>query len=444
VSSKDHVQTSIEGGESTLGTAGAWALLANNGSGFHFGQTRTGLGTPSKFETSTDPSADATEESDGASAASAHGSSIELAHSATAPAVANVTSHSGPTDTGTGVSSIAPNEIGQPSVVTADNAGHGNSQHASEPGSAKDAATESTEAGSKPGKGDDNGAEHHASASEAPGGATQKAEPAGAEHGKSGHSTAASPPDAAEIDRGVATAAGAGHDNSQHASEPGSGKAAATESTEAGSKQGNDGGHSGDHHHASASDAAQPPATTAEPSGAEHGKSGHSAAASPPDGAEIDPAAATPASADHGNSQHASEPGSAKAASTGLTEDGGKPGNGAGDGAEHHASASDAAGTMKTAEPATVDHGNSQHAAQSAAIASDDAHPAKAAFEIGGADQGPVFRFDSGPTPSPLVAIVEVKEFNDPLDGHVPPSQEESLGFNAKLVPHALNGHADD
>ena len=89
---------------------------------------------------------------------------------------------------------------------------------------------------------------------------------------------------------------------------------------------------------------------------------------------------------------------------------------------------------MKTAEPATVDHGNSQHAAQSAAIASDDAHPAKAAVEIGGADQGPVFRFDSGPTPSPLVAIVEVKEFNDPLDGHVPPSQEESLGFNAKLV----------
>ncbi|MET4119568.1 DNA-binding NarL/FixJ family response regulator [Bradyrhizobium sp. JR4.1] len=531
VSSKDHVQTSIEGGESTLGTAGAWALLANNGSGFHFGQTRTGLGTPSKFETSTDPSADATEESDGASAASAHGSSIELAHSATAPAVANVTSHSGPTDTGTGVSSIAPNEIGQPSVVTADNAGHGNSQHASELGSAKDAATESTEGGSKPGKGDDNGAEHHASASEAPGGATQKAEPAGAEHGKSGHSTAASPPDGAEIDPGVATAAGAGHDNSHHASEPGSAKAAATESTEAGSKQGNDGGHGGDHHHASASDAAQPPATTAEPSGAEHGKSGHSAAASPPDGAEIDPAAATPASAGHGNSQHASEPGSAKAASTGSTEDGGKPGNGTGDGvehhasaseaaqapattaepggaehgksghstaasppdgakidpaaatpasaghdnsqhasepgsakaastestedggkpgngtgdgAEHHASASDAAGTMKTAEPATVDHGNSQHAAQSAAIASDDAHPAKAAFEIGGADQGPVFRFDSGPTPSPLVAIVEVKEFNDPLDAHVPPSQEESLGFNAKLVPHALNGHADD
>ncbi|MGY3423818.1 hypothetical protein ACVWZW_004293 [Bradyrhizobium sp. F1.13.4] len=150
VLTKDNVQTSIEGSESSLGTAGAWALLANNGSGFHFGQTRTGLGTPTKFGSSNGPSADATEESDAASAASAHASPVQLAHSATAPAVANVTSTSGPINAGTGVSSTGPNEIGQPSVVTADNAGHGNSQHASEPGSAKDAATESTGAGSKP------------------------------------------------------------------------------------------------------------------------------------------------------------------------------------------------------------------------------------------------------------------------------------------------------
>ncbi|MET4040183.1 LuxR C-terminal-related transcriptional regulator [Bradyrhizobium sp. RT6a] len=528
VLTKDNVQTSIEGSESSLGTAGAWALLANNGSGFHFGQTRTGLGTPTKFGSSNGPSADATEESDAASAASAHASPVQLAHGATAPAVANVTSTSGPINAGTGVSSTGPNEIGQPSVVTADNAGHGNSQHASEPGSAKDAATESTGAGSKPGNDDGNGAQHHASASEAaPGAATgepagaehgksghpttgsapaaaeinpgttgaspgngnaqhasepgpakaasteptedakagnaadrgaehhasasdaaqapaKTAEPAGAKHGESGHSTAANAPDAAEIDPGVATAASAGHDNSQHATEPGSAKAAATESTEAGSKQGNDGGHGGDHHHASASDAAQAPASTAETVSAEHGKSGHSAAASPPDGVEIDPGAATAASAGHGNSQHASEPGSAKVASTESTEADSKPGNGPRDGGEHHASASQAAGTVKTAEPATVDHGSSQHAAQSAAIASDDAHPAKAAFETGGADQGPVFRFDSGPTPSPLVAIVEVKEFNHPLDAHVPPGQEESLGFNGKIVPHALNGHADD
>jgi DNA-binding NarL/FixJ family response regulator len=600
---KDHVQTSIEGSESSLGTAGAWALLANNGSGFHFGQTRTGLGAPTKFGSSNGPSADATEESDAASAASAHASSIELAHSATAPAAANVASNNGPINAGNGVSSTGPNEIGQPSVVTADSAGHGNSQHASdpsteagskpgngvghdaehhdkasdapggsaknaepdgaehgkaghsnaakapdaaetdpdvataadaghgnskhasEPGSAKAAADESTEAGSKAGHGVGNGAEHHASASEAPGGPAKKADPGGAEHGKSGHSAAPNAPDAGEIDPGAAIAAGAGHGNPQHASEPGSAKAASTGSTEDGGKPGNgaehhdkdpeaqggaaqkaepDGaehgksgpstaanapdateidpgaataastGHGnaqhasepesskaaasestgagskagnaadrGGEHHASASEGAQTPATTAEPDGAEHGKSGHSAAASPPDGAAIDPAAATPASAGHGNSQRASEPGSAKAASTESTEHGGKPGNGAGDGAEHHSAASQAAGTVKTAEPATVDHGNSQHAAQSAAIA-DDAHTAKAAFETGGADQGPVFRFDSGVAPSAFVEIVGLKEFNHPLDAHVPPGQEEGLGFNVKLVPHALNGHADD
>jgi DNA-binding NarL/FixJ family response regulator len=604
---KDHVQTSIEGSESSLGTAGAWALLANNGSGFHFGQTRTGLGAPTKFGSSNGPSADATEESDAASAASAHASSIELAHSATAPAAANVASNNGPINAGNGVSSTGPNEIGQPSVVTADSAGHGNSQHASdpsteagskpgngvghdaehhdkasdapggsaknaepdgaehgkaghsnaakapdaaetdpdvataadaghgnskhasEPGSAKAAADESTEAGSKAGHGVGNGAEHHASASEAPGGPAKKADPGGAEHGKSGHSAAPNAPDAGEIDPGAAIAAGAGHGNTQHASEPGSAKAASTGSTEDGGKPGNGVGNGAEHHdkdpeaqggaaqkaepdgaehgkswhstaanapdateidpgaataastghgnaqhasepesskaaasestgagskagnaadrggehHASAFEGAQTPATTAEPDGAEHGKSGHSAAASPPDGAAIDPAAATPASAGHGNSQRASEPGSAKAASTESTEHGGKPGNGAGDGAEHHSAASQAAGTVKTAEPATVDHGNSQHAAQSAAIA-DDAHTAKAAFETGGADQGPVFRFDSGVAPSAFVEIVGLKEFNHPLDAHVPPGQEEGLGFNVKLVPHALNGHADD
>ncbi|WP_247466240.1 response regulator transcription factor, partial [Bradyrhizobium sp. 62] len=216
VSSKDHVQTTIEGSESSLGTSGAWAILANGGSGFQFGQAR--LGTSTRFGSSTGASADATEESDGASAASAHGSSIELAHSATAPVAANVASNSGPANTGNGVSSTAPNEIGQPNIVTADNAGHGNSQHASDP---------STEAGSKPGHGVGNGAEHHDKGPEAPGGSAKKAEPDGAEHGKAGHSNAAKAPDAAKTDPDVATDANAGHGNSKHASEPGSAKAAA-------------------------------------------------------------------------------------------------------------------------------------------------------------------------------------------------------------------------
>ena len=346
VSSKDKVQTSIEASESSLGSAGAWAILANGGSGFQFGHTRTGLGTPTRFGNSTDPSADATEEGDGASAVSAHASSIEPAHSATAPAVANVTSNNSPINAGTGASSNGSNGIGQPSVITADNASHGNSQHASEP---------STEAGSKPGNGAGNGGEHHDKASEAPGEPAKKADPGGAEHGKSGHSPAANVPDAAEIDPGAA-AASAGHGNAQHASKPDSAKAASTDSTEAGSKPGHGVGNGGEHH-ASASDAAQGPAKAADPGGAEHGKSGHSAAASPQDGAEID-TGATAANAGHGNAQHASKPEFAKAASTELTEAGVKPGHGVGNGAEHHASASDAAGAVKTAEPATVDHGN--------------------------------------------------------------------------------------
>ncbi|MGY4496454.1 hypothetical protein ACVWYH_000381 [Bradyrhizobium sp. GM24.11] len=163
VLSKDNVHASIEARESTLGTAGAWTILADGGSRFQFGQTRTALGASTRFATSTGESADATEDSDGASAVSAHVSSIEPARSETATAVENGTLKNGPINADTGVSSPGPKEVVQPSVATADSAGHGNSQHASEPRSEKAAATESTEADSKPG----NGAEHHAAASEA-------------------------------------------------------------------------------------------------------------------------------------------------------------------------------------------------------------------------------------------------------------------------------------
>jgi DNA-binding NarL/FixJ family response regulator len=646
--SKDNVQASIEASESALGTAGVWAILADDGLSFQFGQTRTGLEASTGFRTSTGESADATEESDGASAVSAQISSFEPARSATATAVENVTLKSGPVNADTGGSSTGPQEIVQPSAAMAAGAGHGNSQHISEPGPAKAAATESPEAGVKPGNGVGNGAEHHAPASEAAQGAAKTGEPGGAEHGKSGHSTAANAPDAAEIDPGVATEAGADHGNSQHDSEPGSAKAAATESTEADSKPGNgvgngaehhapasdaagesattgepaladhgksghstaanapdaaeinpgvateasadhgksqhdsepgsataattelteagvkpdNGGGNGAEHHAPASEAARGAAKTGEPGGAEHGnsehdlystsantpdaaeidpgvateagadhgnsqhasepgsakatatesteadskpgngaehhapasdaagesattgepaladhcKSGPSTASNAPDAAEIDPGVATEAGADHGNSQHASEPGSARAAATESTEAGVKPDNGAGNGAEYHAPASDAAGAAaKTAEPVAVehgnsehdlhsasanapqgaeiiepsvateagaDHGNSEHAAQSAAIASEDAQPAKAAFETGGADQEPAFRFDSGATPSPLVAVVELKDLNDPLDPHVPLGLAEDLAMIVKMGPNILDEHA--
>lgn len=471
---KDDAHASIEASGSALGAAGVWAALVDDDLRFQFGQARAGLGGPTRFRTSTGDSAEAKDESDGVPVVSAHVSSIAPV---TATAVENVTLKSGPINADTGVSSTGPNEIVQPSPAMADSADRGNSQHNSEPGSAKAAAAESAEADSKSGNGNDNGAEHHAVASDAPRGSAKTAEPGGGKHGNSGHSTAADAPDASEnVEPGVAMADSADRGNSQHISEPGSAKAAAAESTEADSKPGN-GADNGAEHHASDSEAARGAAKTAEPGGADHGKSGHSTAANTADAAEIDPGVAMAASAGHGNSQHIAEPGSANAAATEPTEADVKPGNGLGNGVDHHAPASDAASVSaaaKTAEPAVVDHsnsrhstaantpeaadvvdpsvatggnaglGNSRHAAQSAAIASEDAQPAKAASETGGADQEPVFRFDSEATPSTLVAVVELTALNDPLSPHVPSGQKEDLEMIVKMVPNAADEHAAD
>ncbi|WP_235886001.1 LuxR C-terminal-related transcriptional regulator [Bradyrhizobium niftali] len=474
VLSKDNVQASIEARVSTPGPAGVWAILADDGLRFQFGQTRIGLGGAARLRTVTGDSADASEERDGTSGASVRVSSIEPAHSETTTAVATSTLKSGPTNADTDVSSTGLNVIVQPGVAMTDSADRGNSQHAAEAGAAKAAATGSTEAGLEPSDGVGNGAEHHVSASEAPRGPAKTGEPGGAEHGNSGHPTAANPPDAAEIDPGVATADSAGHGNSQHTSERGSAKAAATVSIETGVEPDNGVGN-GAEHHAPASDAtgASAAVKTAEPAAVEHGNSGHQTAANAPDAAEIDPGVATADSAGHGNSQHTSERGSAKAAATDSIEAGVEPDTGVGNGAEHRAPASDATGVsaaVKTAELAAVEpgahstaantpeaaeivdptveaggnaeRGNSQHVAQSAAIASEDAQPAKAASEAGGGDQEPVFRFDSETAPSTLVAVVELKGLNDLLDPHVPPGQKEDLEMIVKMAPNAPDEHA--
>ncbi|MBR0956390.1 LuxR C-terminal-related transcriptional regulator [Bradyrhizobium japonicum] len=638
----------VHGGasESAIGTEGVWNRVADDGLRFQFGQTRAGSGASTRFRTVTSDSADATEESDGASVVSARVSSIAPAYSATAAAVGNLAFKSEPIKTDTGILSTGPNEAVGPSVATAAGTGNGNSQHASEPEPA------SAKSGSNPG----NDAEHHAPASNAAPGSAKTAEPGGVEHGKSGHSTAAtSAPEAAEIDQGVASAASAVRGNSQHASEPGPAKAAGTDSIEAGVKPGN-----GAEHRAPASDAARGPAKTAERGGVEHGNSGHdshAAAASAPAAAEIvepsiagadsagrsnshhalepgsakaaaearstpddgvgngtehhasaadgsrgaakkaepgdgvehgnsghdlhpssanapkeaeivepsvttadgagrgnsqhalepgsaklaatevteadfipghgigngaehhapasdgarasaaetmaepvvaehgnsghglhptsadapkapeivEPSIATVDSGGRGNSQHAWEPGSAKVAATEVTEADVVPGNGIGNGAEHHAPASDGApapAAEAMAEPAVAEHGNSGHstsantpeggeivepgvaaggdagggnaqqAAQSAATASEAAQPAKAVSGIGGADQELVFRFDGETAPSTLVTVVELEELSDPLDPHVSLRHEEDLEMIVKMVPHALDEHA--
>lgn len=471
VLSKDNVQASIEARECTPGPAGVWAILADDGLRFQFGQTRTGLGGAARLRTVTGDSAGASEERDGTSGESVCVSSIEPAHSETATAVATSALKSGPTNADTDVSSPGLNVIVPPGVAMADSADRGNSQHAAEAGAAKAAATGSTEAGPQPSDGVGNGAEHHVSASEAPRGPAKRGESGGAEHGNSGHPTAANPPDAAEIDPAVATADSVGHGNSQYTSERGSAKAAAT-SIETGVEP-DTGLGNGTEHRAPASDAtgASAAVKTGEPAAVEHGNSGHSTAANA--AAEIDPGVATADNAGHGNSQHTSERGSAKAAATDSIEAGVEPDTGVGNGAEHRAPASDATGAsaaVKTAEPAAVEpgahstaantretaeivdptveaggnaeRGNSQHVAQSAAIASEDAQPAKAASEAGGGDQEPVFRFDSETAPSTLVAVVELKELNDLLDPYVPRGQKEDLEMIVKMAPNAPDEHA--
>ncbi|WP_448034353.1 LuxR C-terminal-related transcriptional regulator [Bradyrhizobium liaoningense] len=556
VLSTDDTHAIVETSDSTFGTAGVWSVLADDGLSFQFRQTRTDLGASVRFRTFTSDSADATEENAGASGVSAHGSSFELGHSATVPAVENLKSNSEPINANTSVSLTRQNEIVEPGVATAGSADHGNSQHASETGSAKAAATEMAEAKSISGNGLGHDNELHSPASDGSPGAAKSAEAGGVAHGNPGHSSSAKAPGAAEIvEPGVATAGSADHGNSQHAAETGSAKAA-TEMAEAKSIPGNGVGHD-NKLHSPASDGSPGAAKSAEAGGVAHGNPGHSISAKAPGADEVvEPSDAKAGSADHGNSQHASETGSAKAAATEMAEaksipgngvghdnelhfpasDGSPgatksaeaggvahgnpghsssakapgadevaatsgntdhgnshasepgpatttelaesdfiPGHGVGNGAAHRAPAPDvasASAAVKTAEPAVVEHGNSRHdlpstsaiaaegaeivepsvkagvntghgnsqqVAPSAAIASEAAQPAKAAPENGGADQELVFRFHSVATPSTLDATVEPKELDDP---HVPPGHDADLDIIVKTIPNALDEHA--
>ncbi|WP_271608289.1 MULTISPECIES: LuxR C-terminal-related transcriptional regulator [unclassified Bradyrhizobium] len=339
-------------------------------------------------------------------------------------------------------------------------AGRDNSQHNSEPGSAKAAVTELTEAGSTQGHSLGNDNEHHFPPSDASPGSAKTADADGVERGHSGHSTLADAPEAAELDEpSVATAGSEGRGDSQH----GPAKAAATELTESGSVQGHSFGNDNEHHFP-ASDASPGSAKTADADGVERGNSGHSTLADAPEAAELDePSVATAGSEGRGDSQHVSKPGPAKAAATELTEAGFAPGNGA----EHQAPVLDVAAASAGEEPTVVEHGNSEHdlhgskdapeaaemvkpsvanggdsgnwpqAAQPAATALDPVQPAKVAFEIGGAELA--FRFDSYATPPTFGAVVEL---DGPPGRHVPPGQEVDLHTIGKSIPDALDEHA--
>jgi hypothetical protein len=141
----------------------------------------------------------------------------------------------------------------------------------------------------------------------------------------------------------------------------------------------------------------------------EHGNSGHSTSAN----AAEAPDDATTASGSHGNSGH-----------------------------DSHANSASEPGAADVAKPSVATNGNaesgssSQHAAQSAAIVSDAAQPAKATSDAGGAAQELVFRFDSVASPPALVATVEPKELDHP---HVPPGRAADVETIVKITPDALD-----
>lgn len=451
----------IHASESSLGTAGVWSAWADDGLSFQFAQAGTGSGASEKLRTFTSDSEDAAEES----SVSAHGSSIAPDHNAAAPAIENLTSKSAPVHADTGAIATKQNEIVQSNPAMVAGVGSGNSDHASEPGSAKPIAAETAEATSKPGNGVGNDNGHHSKASDGSPTATT-ADSGGVEHGKSSHSASAIAPDAAEsTESSVATADKDVHGNSHQAGDPGAAEVAAVGMPQAKSKTG-DGVGNDNGHNSQAPDGSQATAKTAESGGGEHGNSEHSASAK---GAEASESAATPANADHGNSQHAAGPG--RAVATETIEAKFKPDSGVGNASEHHSQAPES-GDAPTApaEPVVAEHGKSGHdlpsaptnadhelvqpsvamgheagggnaeqGAQPDAPASEAAQPVKAASAIGSMEQEATFRFDGEAAPSTFVAAVEP---GIPHGPHGALGGEEHPRTIIEMVPNAPDEHA--
>ncbi|MHC4053446.1 LuxR C-terminal-related transcriptional regulator [Bradyrhizobium sp. 25ACV] len=269
-------------------------------------------------------------------------------------------------------------------------AGRDNSQHDSEPGPAKAAVTELTEAGSMQGHNFGNDNEHHFPASEASPGSAKTAEADGVERGNSRHSSFSDAPEAAEIgEPGIATAGSAGSGHSQHVSEPGPAMAAATELAEAGFAPGN-----GAEHRAPVLDVAGASAGE-EPTVVEHGNAGHNS--------------------------HGSE---------------------------------DAPEAAEMVEPSVANGsnaGNWPQAAQPAATALEPVQPAKVASEIGGAELA--FRFDSYATPPTFGAVVELGSPRGPhvspgqeedlhvIGKSIPNAMDEHAVAPVHNVPHHAAPH---
>jgi RNA polymerase sigma factor (sigma-70 family) len=150
-----HASIEAEASESTLGTAGAWTMPADDGLRFHFGRDRIGSIGSTRLTSFSDDSACATVESnDGTVTVPLHVSSIELAHNqAIVLPEENLTFKKEPVYANTGA------------VTT----GHGNSEHPSHSESASAmGAAEPVETGDAPGNSAGHGNAQQASHSAAP------------------------------------------------------------------------------------------------------------------------------------------------------------------------------------------------------------------------------------------------------------------------------------
>ncbi|TFV80581.1 response regulator [Bradyrhizobium frederickii] len=418
VSSADNIRAS----ESALAAAGVWSALTDDGLSFQFTKVRTGAGTSVKSSAFTRDSANTTEESAGASGLPASGSLPAPGHGAPPAAVEDLTSKSGPVSPNNGAQSTTQNQIVPLGLETADSTGRGNSEHASDQGSAKAAEMAEAKSKSDDGAGNDNG--HHSQASsDAPG----AAESGGAEHSSSGHS-------AKEVDAGdsVATNDSTDQGKSQHAAEPEPAKTPATEMAEAKSKPDSGAGKDNEHH-SQASDGPQGAAKRAEPGGADHSNSGHSAAGK---GAEAGESVATE-DTEQGRPQHAAEPVSAKPAATGMAEAKSKPDGGAGRDNEHHSQASsDAPGA---AESGSAEHGNSRHSASAK-----EADAGESIATTDNIDHGkPQHAAEPEPAKTPATEMAEAKSKPDSGAGRDNEHHSQALDGPQGAAKTAERGGAD-
>jgi RNA polymerase sigma factor (sigma-70 family) len=381
-----------------------------------------------------------------------------LATEPTEPGAAPGHDNSEPPAHSAAASRLGTAEPAETGAAPGNSAGHANSQHASNPATAKAlaAAVEPTEPGAAAGHNNSEPPAHSAAASK-----MRTAEPAetaasgnSAGHGNSQHavpSAAANASAATEAEADFTSGNGIGHGNAQHASNPAAAKAlAAAEPTEPGAAPGHGNSEIPSHSAAASNVGAPEPIETGVAPGnsAGHGNSQHvvqSAAANASAATEADPDITPGNGVGHGNAQHASNSAAAKASAVAEpTETAVTPGHSNPELPSHSA----AANNVEAAEPAetgvaagdNTGQSNSQHASQSvAANASATAQPAEPVSGAGSLGHEQAFHFNNQAAPPTPTAAFELEE---PQDAPAPLSNGTEVAAILDVGPAAMEEHA--